>query len=85
MSKSTRGIRVAGIASLAVSLSVGVAAPALAAPGFEFTRIKGDDRYGTAVAAAEVYGASDDVILANGQPGEYADALDAHAVTQDLI
>lgn len=75
MSKSTRGARVAGIASLAVSLSVGVAAPAFAVPDFAFDRIGGEDRYETAALVADEYGSKPDAIVANGQPGFYADAL----------
>ena len=78
MSKSTRGARVAGIAGLAVSLSVGVAAPAFAVPNFAFDRIGGEDRYETAADVADVYGNKPDAIIANGQPGRYADALAAN-------
>ncbi|HEU4514567.1 MAG TPA: cell wall-binding repeat-containing protein, partial [Nocardioidaceae bacterium] len=83
LSKSSNGLRKAGLASLAVTLTLGAGAmgagAANAAAGFSFDRLGGEDRYETSTIVADEYAATNtDVILANAQPGFYADALTAN-------
>ena len=83
MSNPNIGWRKAGIASAATALVLGAslagAGAASAQADFEFDRIAGDDRYETAALAADEFDSSaDEVILANGEPGHYADALSAN-------
>lgn len=75
------------MASLATALVLGAslagAGSASAQPGFEFDRVAGIDRYETAARAAQRYWDGWDsyqntVIVANGEPGHYADALSAN-------
>jgi N-acetylmuramoyl-L-alanine amidase len=83
LSKSTNGLRKVGLASLAVTLTLGAgvftAGSAAAVEGFDLGRIKGEDRYDTSTAIADEFNATNEhVILSNGQPGSYADALSAN-------
>ena len=81
MSKSTIGWRKAGISSLATAAlvagaCVAGAGAANATTGFSFgQRIAGQNRYETAIQAADQYGQSKNVILADGEQGHYPDAL----------
>jgi putative cell wall-binding protein len=82
LSKSTNGLRKVGLASLAVTLTLGAsvmsAGAANADADFEFKRIGGSDRYETSSLVAGEYGSYDTAILANGEPGNYVDALAAN-------
>ena len=83
MSSSTYGRRKAGLASLATTAlvagaCVAGAGAASATSDFSFHRYNGADRYATSALVDEAYGNTDTVILANGQPGQYADALAAN-------
>ena len=83
MSKSTYGRRRAGLAALATTALIAGACAAGAGAasadtGFHFGRIGGTDRYDTAALVADEYGNKTTAILANGQPGNYADALAAN-------
>ena len=83
LSKSTKGLRKAGIATLAVTLTLGAgvigAGSASATTTFDLQRVNGVDRYETAAVAADAYATSStEAILANGEPGSFADALSAN-------
>ena len=85
LSKSTYGARRAGLASLATmslvtAAAVAGAGAASATTGFSFDRIAGADRYATSAPIATSSHHGDDVILANGEPGNYADALSANTL-----
>ena len=55
------------------------AGAASADSSFEFSRIGGVDRYDTSTLVSDAYNeVTPDVILANGEPGSYADALTAN-------
>lgn len=90
LSKSTIGLRKAGIASVATTaLVMGAgfagAGSASALPGFEFNRIGGEDRYETSALIADEYDeTTNNAILANGSPGFYADALSANVLAGEL-
>lgn len=75
-------LRRAGLAAAATTLAIGAgiagAGSAVAADDFELTRLAGDNRYETAVKAAEQFGTAETVILASGEAGRYADALTAN-------
>src|ERR1035437_152495 len=79
VSSKKMGLRRVGIVGLstlvATTMMSGVAS---ANSTFAFTRIAGVDRWATSVATAQQFGASTDVILANGENGHYADALTAN-------
>jgi putative cell wall-binding protein len=83
LSKSTKGLRKAGVASIAVSLTLGAGAfgagAANAVEGFSFDRIPGENRYDTSALIADEYNATNvHTILAPGEHGKYADALSAN-------
>jgi putative cell wall-binding protein len=86
LSKSTYGVRRAGLASLATmslvtAAAVAGAGAASATTDFKFQRIGGADRYETSTLVADEFAAANpDVILANGEPGNYADALSANTL-----
>ena len=86
LSKSTYGVRRAGLASLATmslvtAAAVAGAGAASATTDFKFQRIGGADRYETSTLVADEFAtANPDVILANGEPGNYADALSANTL-----
>jgi putative cell wall-binding protein len=89
LSKSTIGLRKAGLASLATTLVLGAgfagAGSASALPGFNFDRIGGADRYETSTLIADEFNETNaDVILANGEPGSYADALTANYLAGEM-
>jgi putative cell wall-binding protein len=83
LSKSTKGLRKAGVASIAASLTLGAGAfgagAANAVEGFSFDRIPGENRYDTSALIADDYNATNvHAILAPGEHGKYADALSAN-------
>ncbi len=86
LSKSTYGVRRAGLASVATmslvtAAAVAGAGAASATTDFKFQRIGGADRYETSTLVADEFAtANPDVILANGEPGNYADALSANTL-----
>jgi putative cell wall-binding protein len=89
LSKSTIGLRKAGLATLATTLVLGAgyagAGSASALPGFNFDRIGGSDRYETSTLIADEFNETNaDVILANGEPGSYADALTANYLAGEM-
>jgi putative cell wall-binding protein len=86
LSKSTFGLGKAGIASVATAaLVMGAgfagAGSASALPGFEFSELAGENRYDTAQLVADAYEETNtEVILANGEHGNFADALAANTL-----
>ncbi|MGN6130764.1 MAG: cell wall-binding repeat-containing protein [Nocardioidaceae bacterium] len=83
LSKSTYGRRRAGLAAIATTALVAGACAAGAGAasadtGFHFQRIGGADRYETAALVSDALGQTDNAIIANGSPGNYADALTAN-------
>ncbi|MGN6128741.1 MAG: cell wall-binding repeat-containing protein, partial [Nocardioidaceae bacterium] len=82
MSLSTTNRR-AGIAAMATSLALGACALSCGAASaahnnFKFYPVSGNDRYATSAKAADAFGKANTVILANGEPGHYPDALAAN-------
>ena len=90
LSKSTYGARRAGLASLATmslvtAAAVAGAGAASATSDFSFQRIGGTDRYDTSTLVADEFATTNpDVILANGEPGNYADALSANTLAGEM-
>ena len=90
LSKSTYGARRAGLASLATlslvtAAAVAGAGAASATADFSFQRIGGTDRYDTSTLVADEFATTNpDVILANGEPGNYADALSANTLAGEM-
>ena len=91
LSKSTYGARRAGLASLATmslvtAAAVAGAGAASAAADFKFQRIGGTDRYDDLDRlVADIFATTNpDVILANGEPGNYADALSANTLAGEM-
>jgi len=84
LSKPTIGWRRSGLATLATTAlvagaCVAGAGAASADADFTFQRIAGADRYETSALVAEEYNTDlTEAILANGEPGNYADALTAN-------
>ena len=90
LSKSTYGARRAGLASLATlslvtAAAVAGAGAATAASDFKFDRIGGQNRYDTSQYVADEFAsANKNVILANGSPTNYADALSANTLAGEM-
>ena len=90
LSKSTYGARRAGLASLSTmalvtTAVVAGAGAASAATDFKFDRIGGQNRYDTSQYVADEFAsANKNVILANGSPTNYADALSANTLAGEM-
>ncbi|MGN6575214.1 MAG: cell wall-binding repeat-containing protein [Nocardioides sp.] len=90
LSKSTSGARRAGLASLATlslvtAAAVAGAGAASAASDFKFDRVGGQNRYDTSQYVADAFAsANKNVILANGSPTNYADALSANTLAGEM-
>ena len=75
--RATAGVLAGALALTGAALAAGVS-PANAQAGFDFKRLAGNDRYGTAAAIAldgTTFDSSDTVVLASGATRNFPDAL----------
>ena len=75
--RAAAGVLAGALAFTAGAFATGVS-PAMAAPGFELSRVAGENRYQTSADTAAEFGAATEAILASGEVGRFPDALSAN-------